>query len=369
MTTLGKWLVVVGCGGNIGSFLGPLVARLLGVGRITLIDGDVYEAKNLRSQDIRRSDVGKAKAQVQARRLRRIDTHVAVKAFTARVEDVPLGALRGEIILAGVDTRLARRTINTIAWRLGVPWIDAGVSADGLLARVNVYVPGPEQPCVECAWDDADYAALEVAYPCAGEAPPAPTNAPAALGALAASLQALECEKALAGQWDQVLVGRQVTVSAAAHRHVVTTFRPNPRCRFAHATWTIETVERTPDQLTLAEAFALGGGAADAERAHGVRVEGQVFVRKLTCSSCGATRELPLHLVGRLPRKDRTCMCGQAMRATGFDTTEWLRGDALAAAECSRTLASLGVAVGDVMSVERSGETTHHQIGQLGGPR
>jgi len=368
-TTPGKWLVIIGCGGNIGSFLGPLVVRIPGVTRVTVLDGQVYEAKNVQSQDITRSHVGKAKALVQARRLRRIDTHVAVKAFVARVEEVPLGALRADLLLACVDSRLARRSINTMAWRLGIPWVDAGVNADGLLARVNVYAPGPGQPCLECGWDDNDYVALEVAYPCAGEATPAPTNAPAALGALAASLQALECQKALAGQWDQVLVGRQVAISAATHRHYVTSFRANPHCRFDHGTWMIESIDRKPDRFTLAEAFDLGGGVAEAESGRGVRVEGQVFVRTLTCPSCGARRERPLHLFGRLPRKERTCGCGAAMRATGFDTAEWLRLEGLSDAERDGTLAGMGVTVGDVLSVEMSGQTTHHQIGRIGGPR
>ena len=364
MTTHGKWLVMIGCG-NIGAFLGPLLARLLGAGRITVCDGDVYEPKNLHSQDITRRDVGKAKALVQARRLRRIDTRVAVKGFVARVEDLPLGVLRGDVLLACVDSRQARRTINTLAWRLGVrSWIDAGVSADGLLVRVNVYAPGPDEPCLECAWDDADYAALEVAYPCAGEAAPAPTNAPAALGALAASLQALECQKVLAEQWDLALVGRQVTLSAATHRHYVTSFSRNPQCRFDHATWTIAPVERTPAQLTLADTFELGG-----EAGRGVRVAGQVFVRTLTCPACGASRETPLHLLSRLTRKARTCECGAALRATGFDTAEWLRPDALSTAERAATLAGLGLATGDVVSIDAPDGTTHHQLGRIGGRR
>src|SRR5439155_23871873 len=130
---------------------------------------------------------------VQARRLRRINPALAVTEIFAAVENVALGLLRGAVLLACLDSRAARRSVNTAVWRLGMPWIDAGVLADGLLARVNVYLPGPDQPCLECAWEERDYEALEQEYPCAGQGVAPATNAPSALGALAASLQALEC--------------------------------------------------------------------------------------------------------------------------------------------------------------------------------
>jgi adenylyltransferase/sulfurtransferase len=169
-----------------------------GIGRVTLIDRDTYEKKNLLSQDITPQDVGRSKAAVQARRLRRINPALRVDVIVDAVQNVPLGQLRADIILACLDSRTARQYVNQAAWRLGVLWIDSGVEGRGLLARVNVYVPGPDTPCLECAWDEQDYEALEQTYPCQGETgEPAPTNASSSLGALAASLQAIECQKLL----------------------------------------------------------------------------------------------------------------------------------------------------------------------------
>ena len=62
--TVDNHVVVVGCGGNIGASLIPHLARMSEVNRVTLIDRDVYEPANLRTQDIVPSDVGKAKALV-----------------------------------------------------------------------------------------------------------------------------------------------------------------------------------------------------------------------------------------------------------------------------------------------------------------
>ncbi len=118
--------------------------------------------------------------------------------------------------------------MNQAAWRLGVPWIDGAVDASGLLARVNVYVPGPESTCMECGWDDDDYdtAALEQPYPCQpGGGGPAATNAPASLGHITAGLMAVECQKLLAGDRESLLAGRQVMLDLRHHTHYVTTFR------------------------------------------------------------------------------------------------------------------------------------------------
>src|SRR6185295_12516568 len=236
--TPAKRIVVVGAGGNIGSHLVPHLARMPNAGHVTLIDRDVYEAKNLSSQDISPGDVGKRKVGVQARRMRRINHELQAEAIFDAVERVPLGKLKADVILACLDSRIARQHVSQFAWRLGVPLIDSGVEPTSLLARVNVYLPGPDSPCLECAWDDRDYDALEQTYPCAGfVSNAAATNAPSTLGALAASLQAIECQKLLSGQFESVAVSKQVLIDAAHHKHYVTAFRRNPNCRFDHEVW------------------------------------------------------------------------------------------------------------------------------------
>lgn len=69
----GKSIVVAGAGGNIGSHFTPHLARMAEVGRVTLVDRDVYEPRNGRNQDIVvPRDVGKSKAVLQAQRLKEI---------------------------------------------------------------------------------------------------------------------------------------------------------------------------------------------------------------------------------------------------------------------------------------------------------
>lgn len=337
----GKSVTVIGAGGNIGSHLAPHLGRMPGVERVTLVNRDVYEATNLASQDITPGDVGKPKAAVQGQRLRRINPGLRVAALAGAVEDLPLGQLRGDAILACVDSRRARQHINEIAWRLGTPWIDAGVQAEGLLARVNVYVPG-DGPCLECAWSDSDYATIGQVYPCQRmtEEGSTPTGAPSSLGALAAALQALECQKLLAGQTEQLAVGRQVTIDARWHKHYVTAFRRNPNCRFDHKTRHIEKLACLLEKLTVGQALKLGGD---------LRLEDKPFIKRLSCPACGRARAL-LRLACSLRPAEWACpKCGRRMSATGFDLLERLDA-ALPAKLLARSLGRIGLRAGDVFS-------------------
>ena len=357
-----KSIVVVGAGGNIGSHLVPHLARIPGVARVTLIDKDAYEPANLPAQDITPRDVGKRKALVQARKLRQINPRLRVEAIAEPVERVPLGKLRADVMLACLDSRAARQQVNQFAWRLGVPLIDAGVEAGGLLARINVYVSGLESPCLECAWDDRDYRALEQTYPCGGFASTAATNAPSSLGALAASLQAIECRKFLLGQMELAAVSKQVLIDAAHHKHYVTAFRRNANCRFSHGVWRIERLNHSIDELTLEQALKLapvnGSGLAT------LRVEGKPFVKRLTCSSCGETRSL-LRLECSIGRRLACCgKCGGRMIATGFDLIERLGADSASRSVLARSLRRLGLRSGDVFSVGDDENELHYEIGR-----
>ena len=359
-----KSIVVIGCGGNIGSHLVPHLGRMTDVERVTLIDSDVYERANLFTQDITPADVGRRKAVVQARRLSHINPRLRVMAIVERVERVPLGLLRASVILACLDSKRSRAYVNQAAWRLGVTWIDTGVEAESLLARVNVYVPSVECACLECGWDEEDYLTLEQSYPCRGFAEQAfSTNAPSSLGALAASLQAIECAKVLGGQLEQAAVGQQVLIGARHHKHYVTNYRRNPNCRFyGHETWRIKKLSEGARELTVQGAIELGKTMAQANVSTGLRVEGDPFVRRLTCVKCGQTKRL-LRLQSRLRATDERCLrCGQRMVAAGRDLSERLEVASLGRHVLARSLQSLGFQAGDVFSVGSREKELHFEI-------
>lgn len=329
-------VVVVGAGA-IGSFAIYLVARLLGVARITLVDLDRYNEANLRGQNIFRCDLGELKVAVHARRLRTAFPRITVTAIPLPVGDVPPGLLRADLILSCVDSRLTRQTINSLASRLGIPWIDAGVLASEKLVRVNVYVPGVSSPCVECAWDELDYAALEAEYPCgpavlAG----ASSDSNAELASLAGSLLAIECGKMLNGDEHHAAIGRQVTVDARTHRMFTTAFRHNPQCRFQHGSWKLVPLRRSLRHFSVADALAVMGC---------VSVPGHQFVSAMVCPQCG------FRLAGlRLDRPKARCpKCGARMIAPSFDAM-LAQLDASLPPECQgRSLAQIGLCAGDVV--------------------
>jgi adenylyltransferase/sulfurtransferase len=303
--------------------------------------------------------VGKEKATVQARALRRINPRLRVRAIAEPVEAVPLGRLRADVIIACLDSRGARQYVNQAAWRLGVPWIDTGVEGGGLLARVNVYAPGDDSPCIECAWDEGDYRLVEQNYSCAGEGlRAAPTGAPSSLGALAASLAAIECQKLVTGQSDRVLTGRQVVIDALYHKHYVTAFRRNPRCRFDHEVWAIEKLGRNAQNMTLVEALELAGREKDSW----LRVESQPFVRRLTCPSCGDEKRV-LRLRRSLGPRELACAaCGRRMVVAGYDLTERLTACSLSEDDLGRSLESVGLRAGDVFGVGGKRDEMHYEI-------
>ena len=353
----GSKLVAVGPGGNIGSSLWPHLVRTPGVGAVTVIDRDHYEYKNLSSQNIRPTDVGLPKARVVAEGMGVINPDLPVEAIVAGVEDVPLGRLRADVMLTCLDSRGARCWVNQVVRRLGIPWwIDAGVERDGLLARVNVY-RFPDSPCYECGMSDADYVTLDASYPCQADGQPAPTDAPSALGALAAALQALELGKILAGDWESVAAGKQVTISAAYHKYFLTSLRTDPSCRCPHEAWEIEPLDASPDRLTIGDACELSAPGRGR-----LSVKGKSFIRELVCRPCRRKRSL-LVLQGRADHLQQTCGgCGGPMEAAGFSQLDHLSQDVLSPPALGRSLASIGFRPGDVFSLECGGGEVHFEI-------
>ncbi len=358
-------VVVAGAGGNIGSHLVPHLARMPGIGHLVLIDRDVYEERNLGGQSITARSVGRGKAVVQAREARGINPGLRVTALADDVEDLPLGALRGDVILACLDSRRARQTVNQAARRLGVPWIDAGVLGEALLARIDVYLPGTDAPCLECAWDAGDYAAIEQGYPCSpdGGTPPA-TAAPSALGGLAAALQAIECGKLLRDGAERPPAGMQVVLDAGHHRHFLTARRRNPACRLRdHEAWAIRRLPTAPRDLTLGDVLEIARRRFGQRGPLRLSVEGKGFVRELACTGCGRPRRL-LRLAAALRPGDRRCpRCGSALALTGSGLLERLEPAALRRCRRDLPLDRLGLRPGEVVTLGSPEGEVHVEIG------
>ncbi len=363
----GKHVVIVGAGGNIGSHLVPHVARMAGVGRITLVDPDVYERRNVASQDIRLKDVGARKVGALARRIRRIAGHDRdVVELDARVEDVAVGRLQADVILACLDSRAARQHVNQTAWRLGVPWIDSGVAPDGWLARVNVYVPALDTGCLECAWDDHDYAAIEQVYPCDGQAAAPPTDGPSSLGALAAALQAIECRKLLEGDLARLAAGHQILIDAASHKHYVTAFPRRTTCRmWPHTPLEIVRLDSRPDRLTLGALFERAQADGLSRGGLALEIEGRRLATIATCPSPACGQPVSLWRFDRrgIAGVHRCSRCGEQVALRGIDIAERLEVDAVPSRLLGRALRRFGVGEGELCTLSDAGGRRHYIVG------
>jgi sulfur-carrier protein adenylyltransferase/sulfurtransferase len=229
----GRRVLIVGAG-NIGSHLAPLVART-GVRLIRVVDRDRVEEKNLANQAFRRADVGRPKAEVLAEHTQGQCPGSVIEARVADLQELPLGLFDVDLVFGALDSRRARQLlVSDSAWPLGVPVVDGGVG-EGLVGRVQVFVPGETMACLECGWGGADYRQLAEEYPCDPAATyraPA-TVSPAFAGAVVAGIMAAEGLRLLAGE--PAPESREIAFDLFHRRFLVSRLRRAPRCRFDHA--------------------------------------------------------------------------------------------------------------------------------------
>jgi adenylyltransferase/sulfurtransferase len=143
-------VAVVGCGG-LGSVLAQIMVRM-GVGRVTVIDGDRPDITNLHRQILYdETDVaaGSLKALAAADKLRRINSQVEVVGIAEWLDANNADRLLTghEVILDGTDNLRTRRLVNEWSVLHGIPWVYGAVtSAQGMVLVIR---PG-EGPCLTC---------------------------------------------------------------------------------------------------------------------------------------------------------------------------------------------------------------------------
>lgn len=180
-------MAIVGCGA-LGSSLAISLARL-GVGSMVLIDPDTLQEHNLENQAYDIHDLGHAKTQALARRVKAIDATIDVQPMRCRVQDVHPD-LDVDYWLGGLDNVAARYYLNHIAHTSGTPLVDAGIHA--FRGTVRTIVPR-ESACYAC-WPTLPRAAAKVS--CSQD--PIPSTYITAN--VTANLQAMQLLKLIRGQ-------------------------------------------------------------------------------------------------------------------------------------------------------------------------
>lgn len=148
-------VVLIGCGG-IGS---PAVQYLAaaGVGRLTLVDSDHVEISNLQRQTIfTPEDVGRPKAELAAKWVRRFDSSLDVRVVAGRIDKgnaVPVieGA---SLVLDGCDNFATRLAVSDACVAASVPLTSAAIGRfQGQIANFAGHLPG--HSCYRCFVGDA----------------------------------------------------------------------------------------------------------------------------------------------------------------------------------------------------------------------
>jgi molybdopterin/thiamine biosynthesis adenylyltransferase len=133
-------VAVVGLGG-LGGYVTEALARM-GVGRLVLIDGDVFEEHNLNRQLLSgESLLGQAKAEVAARRVAEVNSSVEVTTHTTMLTPENLQLLAGvDVVVDALDRLPTRLTLQEGARALSIPMVHGSIA--GFLGQVATILPG-----------------------------------------------------------------------------------------------------------------------------------------------------------------------------------------------------------------------------------
>jgi sulfur-carrier protein adenylyltransferase/sulfurtransferase len=147
-------VLVVGCGGLGVPAMTYLAAA--GIGRLGLVDGDALAASNLHRQTLYSlADVGKAKVELAAARLRALNPEVDVHTYPLRLDAMSAPAIIAPyaLVIDCTDNFATKFMLNDVCVRLRTPVIFSSVyQYEGQLQLVR---PERGGACLRCIWPRA----------------------------------------------------------------------------------------------------------------------------------------------------------------------------------------------------------------------
>ena len=181
---------IVGCGG-LGGYIAEYLTRI-GVGKLTLIDGDSFEPSNLNRQLLAtNATLGRSKAMSAAKRVLSIAPGTELIAHDVFLDEKNAPALiRGaDLVMDALDSPHARRILAAACREAGLPLVHGAIR--GWNAQIAVCLPGS--------------AALETLYP--ENCPLGDKSCLSFTPALCAAIQCAEAVKLLVGR-ESALMGK-----------------------------------------------------------------------------------------------------------------------------------------------------------------
>lgn len=132
---------VLGCGG-LGGYIIEMLVRL-GVGRITVVDGDVFDETNLNRQLLSNEDnIGQSKANQAAIQMHKINSDVEVKPISKFVtKENGYEILKGHhIVVDALDDIKVRKDVCALCSEMGIPYVYGAIA--GWYGQVATIYPG-----------------------------------------------------------------------------------------------------------------------------------------------------------------------------------------------------------------------------------
>lgn len=334
-------VLVIGAGAIGNEVLKNLA--LLGIGNIFIYDRDTIEMSNLtRSILFRADDCDRLKAEAAADALKKINPDINVVWRNGDIRfDLGLGLIRRmNVVIGCLDNRGARLKMNTDCFRIGIPWIDAGIGQ--LNGQIRAFSP-EHGACYECSFTEEDY--TQVGMPCnrlasiyaaEGKIPTTPT-----IASIVAAVQVQEALKLLDRKnWEgRNLVSHEMIFNGTIADCMRFELMRRADCT-AHETITedeiVELHEATAEKTTVGELMSmveehLGEGATlelkfdialtvdcvDCnEKTPVLKPVGLYFQEDLVCEKCGKDRTLNVfHTINRKQSEVFDAICHIPLRA------------------------------------------------------
>lgn len=139
---LGKAKVVVIGLGGLGGGVVEMLARV-GVGSLTLIDGDVFDETNLNRQLLsQESLIGVSKAESAQKRVQAINSEVKVRCWAEFVDDAGLydQIKDADVAMDCLDSIGTRFSLQKAANKAGIPIVSGAIA--GVTGQVTTIFPG-----------------------------------------------------------------------------------------------------------------------------------------------------------------------------------------------------------------------------------
>lgn len=137
----GAHVAVIGCGG-LGGHLTELLARV-GVGSITVCDGDIFSESNLNRQLLCvEENLGENKAREAVKRIKAVNSGVKTVCFDVYLDDKNAKDIISgcDIVFDGLDSIPARKTLAGACDEMQIPYIYGAIR--GWSAQAAVCMPG-----------------------------------------------------------------------------------------------------------------------------------------------------------------------------------------------------------------------------------